>query len=145
LSDTLGVSMLVDAVNHHLSEKTTETTVLGPFYVQNPLSCRTVRTCHADSWANPFMWKAQYGRRMAKCWTAPLSISGTRTRTGSMTCNVATLRCRRSGRGSAQMRKANSTSGRSCRSSIPSQTTGQWERCSRRQDDIPIAQHTCTS
>jgi hydroxyquinol 1,2-dioxygenase len=33
LSDTLGVSMLVGAVNHHLPEKTTETTVLGPFYV----------------------------------------------------------------------------------------------------------------
>lgn len=33
LSDTLGASMLVDAVNHRLGEDTTETTVLGPFYV----------------------------------------------------------------------------------------------------------------
>src|ERR1700735_4254045 len=36
LSDTLGVSMLVDAINHRFAEGTTETTVKGPFYVQNP-------------------------------------------------------------------------------------------------------------
>jgi hydroxyquinol 1,2-dioxygenase len=33
LSDVLGVSMLVDAVNHPAREGATETTVLGPFYV----------------------------------------------------------------------------------------------------------------
>ena len=33
LSDTLGMSMLVDAINHRSVEGTTETTVLGPFYV----------------------------------------------------------------------------------------------------------------
>jgi catechol 1,2-dioxygenase len=32
LSDTLGVSMLVDAINHRLSGKATESTVFGPFY-----------------------------------------------------------------------------------------------------------------
>jgi hydroxyquinol 1,2-dioxygenase len=35
LSDTLGVSMLVDAINHRLPKGATETTVLGPFYVEN--------------------------------------------------------------------------------------------------------------
>ncbi|SDN73387.1 intradiol ring-cleavage dioxygenase [Afipia sp. GAS231] len=33
LSDTTGVSMLVDAINHRMPEGATETTVLGPFYV----------------------------------------------------------------------------------------------------------------
>jgi protocatechuate 3,4-dioxygenase beta subunit len=33
LSDVLGVSMLVDAVNHRERQGATETTVLGPFYV----------------------------------------------------------------------------------------------------------------
>ncbi|MEJ2458565.1 MAG: intradiol ring-cleavage dioxygenase [Novosphingobium sp.] len=33
LSDTLGVSMLVDAINHRRPEGATETTVFGPFYV----------------------------------------------------------------------------------------------------------------
>jgi acyl CoA:acetate/3-ketoacid CoA transferase beta subunit len=32
LSDTLGVSMLVDAINHRLPSGATETTVFGPFY-----------------------------------------------------------------------------------------------------------------
>jgi hydroxyquinol 1,2-dioxygenase len=32
LSDTLGVSMLVDAINHRKPDGATETTVLGPFY-----------------------------------------------------------------------------------------------------------------
>ncbi|HVJ55038.1 MAG TPA: intradiol ring-cleavage dioxygenase [Aliidongia sp.] len=35
LSDTLGVSMLVDAINHRRPAGATETTVLGPFYVEN--------------------------------------------------------------------------------------------------------------
>jgi len=35
LSDTLGVSMLVDALNHRMPEGATPTTVLGPFYVAN--------------------------------------------------------------------------------------------------------------
>lgn len=35
LSDTLGVSMLVDAINHRLPEGATETTVLGPFHVSD--------------------------------------------------------------------------------------------------------------
>ena len=35
LSDTLGLSMLVDAINHRMPDGATETTVLGPFYVPN--------------------------------------------------------------------------------------------------------------
>jgi hydroxyquinol 1,2-dioxygenase len=36
LSDALGVSMLVDAINHRHPGGATQTTVLGPFYVENP-------------------------------------------------------------------------------------------------------------
>src|SRR5258708_17851229 len=36
LSDTLGVSMLVDAINHRLPRDATESTVFGPFYVSPP-------------------------------------------------------------------------------------------------------------
>lgn len=36
LSDALGVSMLVDAVNHVAGPGSTESTVLGPFYLENP-------------------------------------------------------------------------------------------------------------
>ena len=33
LSDTLGVSMLVDAINHRKPDQATESTVFGPFYI----------------------------------------------------------------------------------------------------------------
>jgi hydroxyquinol 1,2-dioxygenase len=36
LSDTLGVSMLVDAINHRLPGSATQTTVLGPFHTDAP-------------------------------------------------------------------------------------------------------------
>ena len=36
LSDTLGVSMLVDAINNDHGSEATENTILGPFYVENP-------------------------------------------------------------------------------------------------------------
>ena len=36
MSDTLGASMLVDAINNRCENGETESTVLGPFYVQNP-------------------------------------------------------------------------------------------------------------
>lgn len=36
LSDTLGVTMLVDAITHATEENVTETTVLGPFHRENP-------------------------------------------------------------------------------------------------------------
>jgi hydroxyquinol 1,2-dioxygenase len=36
LSDTLGVTMLVDAINHSHGDEATENTILGPFYVENP-------------------------------------------------------------------------------------------------------------
>lgn len=35
LSDTLGVSMLVDAINHRKPDAASESTVLGPFYVED--------------------------------------------------------------------------------------------------------------
>ncbi|WP_342738503.1 intradiol ring-cleavage dioxygenase [Bradyrhizobium sp. B117] len=37
LSDTLGVSMLIDAINHSSMHGATESTVLGPFFVQDAL------------------------------------------------------------------------------------------------------------
>jgi hydroxyquinol 1,2-dioxygenase len=36
LSDTIGVTMLVDAINHSHGSEVTESTILGPFYVDNP-------------------------------------------------------------------------------------------------------------
>lgn len=44
-SDTLGVSMLVDAINSRRPSGATENTVLGPFHVANVPESRWVQTC----------------------------------------------------------------------------------------------------
>lgn len=52
LSDTLGVSMLVDAINHRMPEGATPTTVLGPFYVEDapelPLGAEVARAAKGE-------------------------------------------------------------------------------------------------
>jgi catechol 1,2-dioxygenase len=54
LSDTLGVSMLVDTLNHSHSE-TTENTVLGPFYVANPPHYENGRNICLDGKGEPMV------------------------------------------------------------------------------------------
>lgn len=52
LSDTLGVSMLVDAINHPKGGAGTESTVLGPFYVPGAPAVRNggdIRRRHLDA------------------------------------------------------------------------------------------------
>jgi hydroxyquinol 1,2-dioxygenase len=52
LSDTLGVSMLVDAINHRFPAGATPSTVLGPFYVENapelPLGAEVARAMQGE-------------------------------------------------------------------------------------------------
>ena len=52
LSDTLGVSMLVDAINHRMPAGATPTTVLGPFYVEGapelPLGAEVARAMKGE-------------------------------------------------------------------------------------------------
>jgi len=59
LSDTLGVSMLVDAINHRFAKGVTETTVFGPFFVEG--------APHVAQWAD-----IRGGARGAPCF-----VSGT--------------------------------------------------------------------
>jgi hydroxyquinol 1,2-dioxygenase len=53
LSDTLGVSMLVDAINHRQPAGATPTTVLGPFYVEGapelPLGAEVARAMKGEA------------------------------------------------------------------------------------------------
>jgi hydroxyquinol 1,2-dioxygenase len=53
LSDTLGVSMLVDAINHRFAKGTTETTVRGPFYVENPPEAALGADIHGGAKGEP--------------------------------------------------------------------------------------------
>jgi hypothetical protein len=64
LSDTLGISMLVDAVNHRMPAGATQTTVLGPFYVENPPEFPLAEDVAREVGVSKhtiYAWKAKYG------------------------------------------------------------------------------------
>ena len=59
LSDVLGVSMLVDAINHRRPGAATENTILGPFFVEGvPLSASGANIC-LDGKGEPLVVQAQ--------------------------------------------------------------------------------------
>ncbi|CAE6966206.1 Hydroxyquinol 1,2-dioxygenase [Paraburkholderia nemoris] len=59
LSDVLGVSMLVDAINHRRPETATENTILGPFFVEGmPVSPSGTNIC-LDGKGEPLVVQAQ--------------------------------------------------------------------------------------
>jgi catechol 1,2-dioxygenase len=53
LSDTLGVSMLVDAINHRMPEGATESTVFGPFYRPGAVELPAGATISLDGKGEP--------------------------------------------------------------------------------------------
>jgi hypothetical protein len=114
LSDTLGVSMLVDAINHRTPEGATETTVLGPFYVQR---------------APEHPLGADISGTMEGAPLTAITMFSSSTRSASWRC----------ARGSAPTKTAGSGSGRSGRRPIRSRTTGRSAKCSRRRAATPGA------
>lgn len=58
LSDALGVSMLVDAINHRAPEGATETTVQGPFYVADAPEFPCGADISADTGGTPLLIEA---------------------------------------------------------------------------------------
>lgn len=54
LSDTLGVSMLVDAINNRMPSGASESTVLGPFHVEGapelPMGATSASTRRVSTW-----------------------------------------------------------------------------------------------
>jgi hypothetical protein len=138
LSDTLGVSMLVDAINHRAPEGATETTVLGPFYVQrapeHPLGADISGTMEGAPYWSP----ARYRRLAASRWPARWWTSGIRTMTAITTCSSsmrsASWRCARD---FAPTKTAGS--GPSSRRPIRSRMTDRSAKCSRRRAATPGA------
>jgi hydroxyquinol 1,2-dioxygenase len=59
LSDTLGISMLVDAINHRKPTGTTESTVLGPFYVPGAPELRNGANLAAGLPGDPTLFSGQ--------------------------------------------------------------------------------------
>jgi hydroxyquinol 1,2-dioxygenase len=55
LSDTIGVTMLVDAINNNHGSEATENTILGPFYVENPPHCENGANISLDGKGEPLL------------------------------------------------------------------------------------------
>lgn len=72
LSDTLGLSMLVDAINHRLPDGATETTVLGPFYVPDCTEVPSGADISGQAGGTPLHIKGRVvapdGRPVAGAW-----------------------------------------------------------------------------
>ncbi len=59
LSDTLGVTMLVDAINNDHGAHATENTILGPFYVENPPKLENGANICLDGKGEPLVVKGR--------------------------------------------------------------------------------------
>jgi hypothetical protein len=129
LSDVLGVSMLVDAINHRQPAGATETTVLGPFHVANmPVSAHGTDISSGLP-GERLLVEGQVTSSEGEPVPTPSSRSGPRTRTGSTMCNEPTSTARRCARHSTPIMPAVSISGPSRRRLIPFRLMDRWANC----------------
>ena len=112
LSDTLGISMLVDAINHRFSKDATESTVMGPFYVQNPPEAAFRRRHQRRrQGTTPSISTGPFWLKTASRWLTPRSTYGIPTLRASTMYSYPASRSRRCGLACIAMRKAASASG----------------------------------
>lgn len=72
LSDVIGLSMLVDAINHRACESATETTVFGPFYIagmpERDYGENMAFTPGEPAWCWAGCWMRQASPLPTRCW-----------------------------------------------------------------------------
>ena len=131
LSDVLGVSMLVDAVNHREREGATETTVLGPFYVgeHKPVAARHRYLGEPHRRADVRAEPRHRSQGQAAGWRSR-STSGTPTMTAITTRKgrITRPKVRRRGRASSPTPTAGSSFAPFCPAAIRSRPTVRSDR-----------------
>jgi hydroxyquinol 1,2-dioxygenase len=142
LSDTLGVSMLVDAINHRMPRGATQTTVLGPFYVSDPPEVAHGSDLSAGIPGEPLFVEGcvttASGRPIAGA-VVDIWHSDSEGFYDVQTSRETSLRARL-GTGLAGF-----ISGLSCHATTRYQTTGRSVRCWQRQSVIRLGQPMCIS
>ena len=129
LSDTLGVSMLVDAINH-ASPGATETTVLGPFYVENPPEYPSGADIRGTLEGDPLYVQGRVTSTGGLHSRTPSSTCGTPTRRAIMMCSTSSRPKGLPGeRACAPTPTAFIASGRSSRQPIRSPTMARSATC----------------
>jgi hydroxyquinol 1,2-dioxygenase len=114
LSDTLGVSMLVDAINHRKPTGATESTVLGPFYVPNAPELASGANIAEGIEGEPAYFAGRIRPRTARRSRERRSTCGPPTARAGTTCSSKARGCARAAR-SARTPRAATRSGRSSR------------------------------
>ena len=133
LSDTLGLSTLVVAMNHDKPEGCTEATVFGPFHVQGAPHYQLGQDISNGAQGAPCVVRA------------PRWKSGRPTVKGPTTSSVpSSITTRRVACCSLDMGGI-ITFAASWRSPIPFRMTGRWATCCARRAATPGARRTCTS
>jgi hypothetical protein len=128
LSDTLGVSMLVDAINHRLPEGATPTTVLGPFFVENApeLPLGADGRARGEGRAAACLGGGDERRRRADRGCAHRHLA---FRRGRLLRRAEAGQPRRCAPASARMARESSTSGPPRPPPIPCRATGRSAPC----------------
>ncbi len=124
LSDVLGISMLVDAINHRMPDGATESTVLGPFYLGEHRVTPFGGDIAGDEPGERLFVEGTVSSPAARRSPAPPWTSGTPTTRGSTTPRRG-WRSRRCAPASSPMKRAASASAPSCRRAIRSPMTGR--------------------
>jgi hypothetical protein len=86
LSDTLGVSMLVDAINHRMPEGATQTTVLGPFYVNDPPEVAHGDDVSAGLPGEPLFVEGRVTSASGRSMTASVMLCSSKSRISICSC-----------------------------------------------------------
>ncbi|MHC2274631.1 hypothetical protein ACVME8_001242 [Bradyrhizobium diazoefficiens] len=123
LSDVLGVSMLVDAVNHRDREGATQTTVLGPFYVgEHKVTAHGTDISPNNQTGERMFVQSRVTDLKASRWRAFPSTSGMPTTTASTIHRSRTMTrsAPRRGRVSSRTATAASSSAPFCRAATRS-------------------------
>ncbi|MFC7591964.1 dioxygenase [Nonomuraea antimicrobica] len=91
LSDILGLSVLVDLINHEDGPSVTDSTLLGPFYVEGRPTAANGSDISGEVEGTPLFVNGRVLDTEEIPWPGPGWTPGTATGTASTTC-----RCRRS-------------------------------------------------
>jgi hypothetical protein len=150
LSDTLGLSMLVVALEHARALKgrsgatpPTDATVQGPFYWEGAPELPLGSDIAEGVAGEPALYSGRVTDLEGQPCKVRCSTCGPATARVCTTCSAKTAACGR-GRASAPTPRAATGSGRSAPPATPCPTTGRWATCCARWAAIPTAPATST-
>ena len=147
LSDTLGVSMLVDAINHRRPSGATENTILGPFYVPDAPRYQHGANICLDGKGEPMVVRGRVARhrRQSDPGRPDRRLADQRGRLLRRPAEGRAAGLEPARRVHGRRGRRRTGSARPSRATTRSRTTGRSAGCWERSAAIPTAPPTSTS